>query len=298
MKEGIQKDLPEKDYRRYPAINYSSLADFNESQDHALMDKPAKSYFEEGTAFELLVEDRAKGTAKFAERFFLADAPGDMPDDLAGWIDRKENLNTKYRLKIDGGRNNQSKRLHAWLDECAINPGMMPMGTDQIDMLGKMVDNFMKMKPLEDIGVNETLEEILPVAQFQVPVIWNVGKMKKKALLDCMVETDTAVYVFDTKTSADLKRFQWMTKDRYWIQEVHYSSGIGRIFPGKDVHWRFIVSSKAEPWLSQTFCIDQTSTDNAWFEYQELCDRYQAWLDDGRPAKGWKELSTVKLYFN
>ena len=290
--------MPEKDYRKLPAINYSSLADFNDSPDHALMVKPAKSYFEEGTAFELLIEDTVKGIAKFAKRFFMADTPGAMPEDLAGWIDRSEDLSMKYRLKKDGDRNNQSKKLHAWLDECALEPGMMPMGKDQMEMLGKMVKNFMKMKPLEDIGVEETLEEILPVANFQVPIFWHVGKMKKKALIDCMVETDTAVYVFDIKTTADMKRFQWMCKDRYWLQEVHYSSGLGRIFPGKDIHWRFIVSSKAEPWLSQTFCIDQTSVDNAWFEYQELCERYQDWLDDGRPAKGWKELETVKLYFN
>jgi len=298
MKEGVYKDLPEKEYRKLPAQNYSSLADFNESQDHALMIKAGKSYFEEGTAFELLIEDRAKGTAKFAERFFLADAEGAMPDDLASWIDRKEDLSMKYRLKNDGGRNKQSKRLHSWLDACALEPGKMPMGTDQMTMLGKMVDNFMAMEPLGDIGVKETLEEILPVAHFQVPIVWYVGKMRKKALIDCMVETDTAVYVFDIKTSADMKRFQWMTKDRYWVQETHYSSGLGRLYPGKDIHWRFIVSSKAEPWLSQPFCLDKTSTDMAWGRYSELCEDYQDWLDDGKPRKGWKGLQTVKIYFN
>ena len=298
MKQGIYPEMPEKDYRKLPALNYSSLADFNESPDHCLMVKPMKSYFTEGTAFELLIEDRAKGSNKFAQRFFLADAPGAMPEELAGWIDNKEDLSMKYRLKKDGGRNKQSERLHEWLDECQRMPGMMPMGTDQIDMLGKMVDNFLLMKPLEEIGVNETLEEILPVAQFQVPVIWNTGKMRKKALLDCMIETDTAIYVFDIKTGADLKRFQWMCKDRYWIQETHYSSGLGRIFPGKDIHWRFIVSSKAEPWISQTFCLDKTSTDMAWSRYADLCEKYQEWVDDGKPAKGWKELQTVKIWFD
>ena len=298
MKSGIYPEMPEKDYRKLPALNYSSLADFNISQDHALLEKTGKSYFEFGNAFELLVEDRAKGSNKFAERFFLADAPGDMPDELAGWIENEEDLFTKYKYKKDGTLNDKSKRLHEWLGECIDYPGMMPIGIDQVEMLRKMVDNFFLMKPLEDIGVEETLEEILPVAQFQVPVIWNVGKMRKKALIDCMVETDTAVYVFDIKTSADLKRFQWMTKDRYWIQEIHYSSGLGRIFKGKDIHWRFIVSSKAEPWISQTFCIDGTSADMAWARYADLCEDYQAWLDDGKPRKGWKELETVKIWFN
>lgn len=298
MKEGIFFDMSEKDYRKTPAQNYSSLADFNISQDHALLTKPGKSYFEEGTAFELLVEDRAKGSTKFAERFFLADAEGAMPEKLAGWIEGKEDLNTKYKLKIDGGRNNQSKRLHAWLDECRDNPGMMPMGTDQMEMLGKMVDNFMVMEPLGDIGVKETLEEILPVAHFQVPIFWYVGKMLKKALIDCMVETDTAVYVFDIKTAANIKKFFQMARERYWVQEVHYSSGLGRLFPRKDIHWRFLVAPKDEPWVAEPSCMDKISTDMAWGRYSNLCENYQEWVDDGRLPKGWKGLETFKVYFN
>lgn len=298
MKEGIYFDMPEKEYRKLPAQNYSSLADFNESQDHALIVKPGKSYFEEGTAFELLIEDRAKGSNKFAERFFLADAPGDMPDDLAGWIDNKEDLRMKYRLKNDGERNNQSKRLHAWLDECQKHLGKMPMGTDQVEMLGKMVNNFMAMKPLEDIGVEETLEQILPIAHFQVPIVWYVGKMRKKALIDCMVVTDTAVYVGDIKTAANIKKFFQMARERYWLQEVHYTSGLGRLYPGKDIHWRFLIAPKAEPWVAEPSCMDKTSTDMAWGRYSALCEDYQEWLDDGRPPKGWKSLETFKVYFN
>ncbi len=169
------------------------------------MDWPAKSYFEEGTAFELLIEDRAKGTATFAERFFLADAPGAMPDDLAGWIEGKEDLNVKYEFKLNGER--KKRNLHAWLDACRENPGMMPMGKDQMEMLNKMVDNFMSMQPFADQGQKETLAEILPLCDFQVPIVWYVGKMRKKALLDCMFMTDKHIYAFGIKTTADLKRF-------------------------------------------------------------------------------------------
>ena len=122
--------------------------------------------------------------------------------------------------------------------------------------------------------------------------------MRKKALVDCIVITETAVYIFDIKTAATWKKFRASLAERYWVQEIHYSSGIGRIFPGKDIHWRFLVAPKAEPWVAQPSCIDATSVDNAWFAYQELCERYQGWIDDGRPAKGWKELETVKLWFN
>ena len=304
MKEGIYFDMPEKDYRQLPAQNYSSLADFNESQDHALIVKPGKSYFEEGTAFELLIEDRAKGSNKFAERFFLADAPGNMPDDLVGWIENKEDLKSKYKwnkpdkITKEIVLNGKHKRCHAWLDECQRVPGKMPMGTDQVEMLDKMVNNFMAMKPLEDIGVEETLEQILPIAHFQVPIIWYVGKMRKKALVDCMVETDTAVYVFDIKTAANIKKFFQMARERYWVQEVHYSSGLGRLCPGKDIHWRFLVAPKVEPWVAEPSCMDKTSMDMAWGRYSNLCEDYQEWLDDGKPPKGWKSLETFKVYFN
>lgn len=297
LPEGTYLDTDDKEYRQWPAISYSNLADFFISQDHALMHKTAKSYFEEGTAFELLVEDRAKDTHKFEERFFIANALGAMPDDLAGWIEKKENLTEKYRLKKDGERNNQSKRLHSWLDECLKNPGKMPMGVEQMQMLNKMVDNFMKMQPLIDVGVQDTLENILPLADFQVPIIWYVGKQRRKALIDILFQTNSAIYAFDTKTAADMKRFSWMCKDRYWIQEVHYSSGLMRVFKGKDFIWRFLVSSKAEPWISQPFCIDRANQDNVWERYSELCTEYQEWVDNKRPAKGWKALEAVKIYF-
>jgi len=32
--------------------------------------------------------------------------------------------------------------------------------------------------------------------------------------------------------------------------------------------------------------------------YYDLCVRYQAWVDDGRPPKGWKEFKPVKVYFD
>ncbi len=298
LKEGTYLDTDVKTYRQWPATNYSSLADFNESQDHALMEKPAKSYYEFGTAFELMIEDKAKGTKKFSERFFTCDAPGEMPSDLAGWIEKGEDLNTKYRLKQDGGRNKKSERLHEWLDACQANKGMIPMGKDQLESLSKMVENFMLMQPFADIGNASTMAEILPVAHFQVSIIWYVGKNRRKALIDILIETNTTIYVFDTKTSADMKRFQWMLKDRYWIQEVHYSSGLGRIFTGKEIVWRFLVASKAPPHISQPFCIDKYSRDATWDQYLELCEKYQEWVDAGRPPKGWKETESIKIYFN
>ena len=308
LEQGTYIDLPEKDYRKLPAINYSSLADFNESQDHALMEKPARSYFEEGRAFELLIEDRAKDTAKFGERFFLANAPGAMPEDLAGWIENKEDLDSKYTWNAPDKKTGEVRlslrheRKHKWLDECQDNPGKMPMGTDQMAMLNKMVDNFMKMQPFKD--TESTLAEILPIAFFQVPIIWYVrsrpGKslMRKKALIDCLVETNTTIYVFDIKTTAAIKKFIRDLRDYIWIQEMQYTEGLKAIFPRKEIVWRFLVSPKAKPYVAQPFCIDPICKERyAMDAYFYLCERYQNWIDEGRPPKGWKELEKVEVFF-
>ena len=298
LKQGTYLDTPEKHYREWPAINYSALADFNESQDHALMKKEAKSYFEEGTAFELLIEDQAKGSDKFGDRFFLSDAPGNMPEELAGWINRNESLNDKYRLTKSGDRNKQSDRLHSWLDSCRANPGKMPVGIDQKEMLDKMVKNFMAMQPFSDGGNSAPMAEILPAADFQIPIVWYNGKQRKKALIDVYLETDLRIYAFDIKTTADMKRFDWMLKDKYWIQEVHYTDGLSAVFPDKEIVWRFVVASKAEPYLSQPYTVDPYSLEKGRERYFNLCDDYQEWTDDGRPPKGWKELKTVSIFFD
>ena len=303
MKPGTYLDLDIKEYRNYPAISYSSLSRFNESQDHALMDWPAKSYFEEGVAFELMIEDRAKGTAKSSERFFKCNAPGKMPDDLAQWIEDKEDLESKYKYNKPDKQGEVRLSLphkvrHAWLDECRQHPGKMPMGKDQIEMLNKMVDNFFKMEPLTDMGSENTLAEILPHADFQVPCFWFVGKQRKKALIDCMMTTDDRVYVFDIKTAADLDRYHWALKKYGWIQECHYSEGLKAIFPKHEIIWRFLVSSKAAPYISQPFQVDPYSMESGIEIYYDLCTDYQAWIDDGKPAKGWKNLESVKVWFN
>lgn len=305
LEKGTYFDCDVKTYRSWPAINYSSLSKFNESQDHALMEVPAKSYFEFGTALELLVEDRAKKTKHFDDKFFIADAPGAMPDDLAGWIEGKEDLELKYRRKKDGTLNMQSEKRHLWLDECLKHPGAMPKGVDEMKMLDTMVENFMLMQPFademsRDQGVYSelTLSEILPNCEFQVPIIWYVGKIRKKALIDCLLETNERIYAFDIKTAATIKQFLRNLRDGYWIQEAHYTRGLGNIF-NKEIVWRFLVSPKDAPHVAQPFITDQyTMAEYAIEKYYELCTDYQAWVEAGRPPKGWKELESVKVFFN
>lgn len=299
LKQGTYFDTGEQEYRDWPGVNYSALARFNESQDHALMEWKAKSYFEEGTAFELLIQDRAQGSNLFGERFFIADAPGEMPSGLAGWIENGERLGGRYRRNKDGTLNQGSKRLHAWIDECRRNKGKMPIGRDRIKILNTMVDNFMCMQPFANFGEFSTMEEVLKIAEFQVPIVWYLGKVRKKALIDVLIITQNIIFAFDIKSTADLSRFSWMLKDKYWIQEAHYCAGLGQIFPDKQIIWLFLASSKAEPWISQPFRVDEFSmSDSGLQAYYDLCVKYQAWIDEGKPSKGWKELKSVRVFWD
>ncbi len=89
-----------------------------------------------------------------------------------------------------------------------------------------------------------------------------------------------------------------MLKDKYWIQEMHYCNGLSMIFPDKEIIWRFLVSDKRAPNISQPFGMDQGSFNDMQSEYYLLCQKYQEWLDDGRPPKGWKNLERVRVFFN
>ena len=149
----------------------------------------------------------------------------------------------------------------------------------------------------QELQVDVTDPKILPQAEFQVPIIWYVGKMRKKALFDLMIETKDTVYIWDIKSSADLTRFQWMLKDKYWVQEIHYTSGARAVFPGKKIVWQFLASSKQAPYLSQPFCMDDRSMEDAHLVYKVLCENYSEWVDAGRPPKGWLPQETVRVYF-
>jgi hypothetical protein len=90
-----------------------------------------------------------------------------------------------------------------------------------------------------------------------------------------------------------------MLKKKYWIQEAHYSAGLGQIFPDKRIVWRFLVSSKSAPYISQPFCVDPYSmSQNGMQEYYDLCGDYFAWVKEGKPPRGWKDLKEVQVFFN
>jgi len=89
-----------------------------------------------------------------------------------------------------------------------------------------------------------------------------------------------------------------MLRDKYWIQDIHYTNAVN-IECGDCDGMVFFVASKEAPFLCQPITVDYGGVDYRAAmveEYFELCASYQKWVDAGRFPKGWLPLDTVKKY--
>ena len=281
----------EQQYRKAPGLNYSNLSRFNQSQDHCLMPFEHKSYFEFGHQFEQLLQDACIGTATFADRFFVSEIDGTLPDDLIKMIDMGWDLTLEYKYNKDGSRSKTCKKKHAFLDAALEHPGMIPVSKTDNEMLKVMIENMMNMNYL-DMSVGELLSK----AQWQVPVYWEDDEWhKKKCLVDCLVEIDGTNYPLDVKTAAGFNRFYGNLQHGYWIQALHYAEGVKSL--GKPIKpMTFLVASKEAPYLSKPIQIDWNDYNLALNKYKGLCNRYARWQQDGSKPKGFLPLERKKIY--
>jgi hypothetical protein len=279
--------MNEQEYRKYNALNYSKLADFYQSPDHALLPRKSKSYFEIGHAFEMALIDAVKGTDTFHSRFFNCSAPGTMPEKLSSWIENGDDLAQYIQYKQNGDRSNTYKRLHAWIDECIEQPGLMPMSMSDLTMITAMVDNMLKAK-IDGVPT----PDIIGAAETQKAVTWNSGGIEKKALYDLAV-IGPSNHIMDIKSSANFSQFMQMLRRKYFIQAIHYQEGIEQT-EGQCSDMFFMVAIKEPPYLTHIVKIHQESIVAANAIYVDLCDRYVEW--DRKPV-GWRDEGSVKLFF-
>jgi len=273
--------ITETEYRQHPAMNYSKIANFYQSPDHALMPTKPKSYFEHGKMFEAMLCDVATGSDIFSKRYFVSKISGTLPDDLIKPVERGEDLEQCVKYNKDGlTRSGTHKKRHAFIDECMEHPGLIPASVTDVDMINSMVDNMLKME-----YQGAAISDILSNALFQVPVIWENSGIQKKALFDVVLHLDEeTTLIFDIKTTADLSRIHNQISQRLWIQDRHYTEGANAEWGAKISHMPFLVSSKQKPYLSQVHTIDSEQTDDLNGAYDKICSDFHAW--DGMP-KGW-----------
>lgn len=313
--------MTEADYRKAEGLSSSLLSDFAEAPDIALMPKEDKIFFDEGKAFEMLVMDFVRGTNEFESNFFVVHTDQKPPTDFLDILNAR-NFEDYYVYNKNGSLSKAHTNLHFYLDACKANPGLRPIRASQYCMLDQMTHNFFKME-VEIMRYNESqilkvpMETILVGAKFQVAQFWEtdagetdsisdeleLSTISKKALFDIIVPISIGqenwLFHFDIKTTADLKRFPWMYRDKYWIQDLHYTEGLRSLaedkYPDHSIHhcMNFLVSSKQMPYLSQTFGAPPENRNKMEANYQKICQQCYDWDKAGRPPKGWRERDDV-----
>jgi len=296
----------EEEYRKHKALNFSKLGSYYHegiySPDHALIELEFKSYFEYGKMFETLLQDTVKGTKDFDKRFFISGVSGAIPEKLIQWIDEKEDLESHIvynKPKKDGSveRSKTHKIMHAFIDECLDNPGMIPVSIEDHEMLKMHVERMCEM-PYP--GYNVKTGDLLSKAEWQVGIKWKDDYgLEKKALIDAIVDIGGEYILFDIKTAADEKRFSYRLADYYWIQDMQYTEGVQEVIgmlAYDMMQMLFLVAYKDKPYVCQPCMVDYGNTDQriiAIEEYKDLCESFSKW--NGKPI-GWLPMKTKKVY--
>ena len=268
-------------YRNKSGINYSSLADFNQSQDHALMQKPDRASFQFGHAFESVLR------GDFEKKYVTAEFK--IPDDVYAAVKNGDDIESMIRYTKDGNRHQGSKNKHAAIDFFLAHPGKKIIPEVDRNIMRIMAKNLMKA---EYQGV--TVNRLLSACKWNTPIFWD----DKKAELDCYVEMEDEVLLLDIKTAASFGQFRQMLKSRYWIQDQHYSEGCEEHFGKQCKKMVFLVATKEKPYLAQCVTVNDESREYGRIAYLELCDKYRDWVAEGKPEKGWLEAEDVKVFIN
>ena len=284
-------NITDEEYRALPGINSTMLQAFYESPDHALLERRAKQVFTNGTAFEDLVWWKVyNDRSKFDARFFVADL-GTPPDKIIQAIESGKHLVDLEVLTAKGERNGRNATLHAWIDACQDNPGRKPLSRDEFNTLDRMAENLVGM------DLDGPAGDIIANCDWQVPVTWERRGIKKKALIDLVLRVGDETYIYDLKAYASLGMFRQTLKSKAWLQATHYTEGANAVWGGTVHPMVFLVAEKAEPYLAQPFRVHPDSMEAAEMRYLSLCDDFIAWDYAGRPARGYKFLEEVKLWF-
>jgi len=304
-----KKEISE--YRQHGGINYSSLADFYDGPDIALMRLAERRMSQEmaiGNAFEAVLLDTLSGKdpvyGEFGKGFFVHS--GNIPASYnPAWIESAANLgqfyiyNKKAKKDESPALNGTYKALHAILDACQEHPGCYPIAADEFAMLCQMAVNMLKTEFIyPELRSGQTVRgkvgDFFTMCTFQQPLYWS----DKKALPDAYItrSADNATLVFDLKTSASMSQGRAMVKSRYWIQDIHYTEGLSAVKSGHTFPMIFLFAEKKPPFLCQALTIDSQSREYAMQAYKSLVSEYHDWKTSGCPARGYRNPESIKLY--
>jgi hypothetical protein len=297
-----------REYFDTTALSSGNLADFSIAPDMVLLDKEDKPCFAEGRAFELMIEDRAKGSSLFGESFFVSDIEGAVPNNLLKWI-ADDDLDDHYVYTKSGDLSKTHSARHQWLDACKANSGRTPLSKDTYEQLKTMIDNVWKAEAnILDVATKEyhrvKAGTLLEHGSFQVPYYWEYQGHKKKALFDVISFMNfngsvQAIHI-DIKKTANYHQFKNFFRNKYWVQDRHYTEGMLHLAEEKKIlsepFMLFLSASMEKPNLAQCFRLDDESIEYADDVYSILCDDYAEWEKQGKQPRGWREQEAIRIY--
>lgn len=286
--------MTEKQYRAYPALNYSMLADFNISPATALMQKKEKWYFIVGKAFERLLQDYTTGGKIFSQTFFYDPSlPESVPTNIIDIICGMAGYGD-LRLKKNGEPYAGQEDVKAWIDAFIDANGLVPVNAKTMADLEKMVASICDCE-----FKGQKLFDLFAAAEWQVPHIWtDHNGIEKKCLFDCVVKCnwygEQTAFAIDVKSAASIANFRSFARSRYVWQNYHYVAGLQDrhhvIFP----FLVFAVCSTSEPFVSQCFTIREN--DAAEEKYHEICGDCHKWMQSGKPVITWKKEEEINVW--
>lgn len=198
MQPGLYVGVPFSEYLKLPALSNSFLCGFERSPGFAIWNKEAPFDDEAETAADLgkLVHTLSLEPETFKDLYLVSPT---------------------YNL-----RTNQGKADAEAFAESAKAAGMTPIDTETMRKATLMVGSL-KAHP----GIRWPLEH--PDGLSEVTVIWRDAEtgLLCKARIDRLVPTPDGCVALDVKTTGDIERIKWSTRDYgYDRQKVHYTEGL------------------------------------------------------------------------
>lgn len=303
------------EYIKAPGLNSSLLGAFADDPIVANSPGEPKTFYQQGKAFERLLQDKATGSDLFGEKFFICEDIK-IPESFAEVFKSSKPLTDQFTFTQKGEFHKGKQSLHDVIFRCLTDElyfsgkRRYPVPISEYSQMELAIGRMLKM----EIGLfaNEfyVLGDLIDGnTLWQFPIYWVANGLKKKALCDIIVLFERRgqgwVLPLDIKfmqSLSSMNMFFRRTNDKYSLQSMHYSEAVNYVEEFEEFYkypqMPFIVAQKSEPFYVQPFLMDDSSVEYAYSDYCITCERCQKWIDDGRPATGIKPTKRVKIWSN
>jgi hypothetical protein len=189
------------------------------------------------------------------------------------------------------------------LDQLSMVSGSEKLPIDAVDfaVIENTVDNLLSMPVISDT----TVEDLLSVSEFDVPVLWkDQNGIEYKALFDVVSTLETGdggllSIVFDLKYYSNPYGFVTMYRNKLWIQERHYTEALKHYAAEKGAEpyycMPFLVGYK-DTMLTQVNMIDDDNLERAQNKYDDLLHEYLGWVEEDKKPTGHLPQRFLKIW--